>query len=572
MQSRLRLGPAGADAAARFAAELSTAQRRHDLRAAAVAATALGADDGNAYLRLAELARGTGTTDVAATVDTREPPTVAISDVAALLRDTEAHTRMMLLEFRVDGLTLWAADRSSGELDPRWQAPWSEVCRQLPGYRQKQLFQLAGGVGDAPVRRAEWVRTVTAAIDTIAPLADAPLVVVGAPPQWQLLTDAQHLAVSKLHPAATVPAAGDRTRLTRFAHAVMATVPRPEGYDVVVCRVDARTGVAAPQRQTVLPPEVVDASRPREAQIAVYGSGQGDAVVVPLIRAGADLTDPAAAVSTAVLKLAAGERGVLTVRQEEPGRVELLHSGAAPHPPAWADLVGDLETLCQVGPGTPVDVVITIELGESRIAAGTVSARLATAQRLITEMTGLAHGALRVGVVGYGDHDPRDGIVEMRTAPLGDPDLALDALIDMAAEPAHNDLAAPLEDALDVVADMSWRRAARKVLLVLAGRPPHPPVQRMYLAACPARLRLPAVVSTLPDGLTVVPVLSGPAVGPDSSFGRAGREWSDEAWPMLTGRLPVMSVESYPELIAELLNPRGNRQRLRLALSEPLPS
>ncbi|WP_250030735.1 hypothetical protein [Paractinoplanes maris] len=557
LRSRLRLGPPGPAAAAAFGERLSSAQRAYDLRAAAMAGVST------------RLARGQGDEPPQA-LDAAARDTVAVDDLGRRLRDTEAHSRLMLLDIRLDGLTLWSAPPGAARLDPVWSAGWREVCPELPGHHEKRLFQLAGGVGDTPVRRAEWRRSCGAALDALAPRAEDPLILVLPPAGWRLLQTMAAVARDRLHPAAEVPAVGDAEALHRFAVAVRARIPRPEGYDVLLGRYDPAARTVRPHRQRLFAPEVVAA--PREAEVTVYGAG--DAVVLPVLRSGAALDDPAAGVTTVVLKLAPGERAVVTARQAGPGHVELTHPATVDDPPAWADLAGDLDALGDGDRRTPLDVALTVELGEPATARGVVAARLDHARRLVEQLTAAVPepGRLRLGVVGYTDHQPANGSVQTTSAPLGAPAAAAGTLAGLRAATAHNDLCAPLEDALSVAGAMTWRPTSRKLLIVLAGRPPHPGTQRHYLPRCPAHLDPADAAATLPAGISVLTVLTGPALDPVTPPGRAGRDWADEVWPRLSARMPIMSEQGGHDLVDEFLTAAPDRRRLRLALTEALPS
>ncbi|MBU2664381.1 hypothetical protein KOI35_12830 [Actinoplanes bogorensis] len=560
----LRLGPAGASARSTFETALGQRQRAYDLAAAARAAGHLDADATAGYGRLAVNARPAGPDpETEMTVDSvaPEPATVAIPDVAAKLRETEAHSRLSVLEINVRGLTLWTARRDPDVLDFTWSADWPGLCDQVPKYPGKQMFQLAGGVGEIPVDRAVWHAAVQRAVTHVAGLVRHPLLLVEPPPGWVLLEHVARAAREQLAPAAVVPAQPGETELAALVHRLMTLVPRPEGYDVLLAQYDphGRTLVARPR--PVLPVEVVEPGRTRETTLVVHGTAAGE-TVVPVLRHGAD---PGEAAAVLVLPLTTGQRATITVRQPGPGVVELSHPTALPAAPAWGELAADLPALLATDTADPVDVVLAIELGGRRSDPGSTATRVAAARELTGWLRAHARGrwSLRVGVVGYGEHTHLGPEPRLDEHELGDPDRADAAIAELRGEPAQLDAAAPLEDALVAVARQPWRTEARKVVVTVASRPPYPPQQQSMLPRCPARLRLSDVVASLPAGAQVAPLVIGAGPAPGS--------WAEQAWTQLSRHRPADSGPAGIALLSSLLLPAGPGRRLRLALADPLP-
>ena len=86
---------------------------------------------------------------------------------------------------------------------------------------------------------------------------------------------------------------------------------------------------------------------------------------------------------------------------------------------------------------------------------------------------------LRVGLVGYRDHSPgvdEGGPIADRRdlAPIDD---TFVSTLGWTATGHHDDVGAPLEDALAEAATMAWRDCAQRRVLVMGVRAPHPPEQ-----------------------------------------------------------------------------------------------
>jgi hypothetical protein len=144
-------------------------------------------------------------------------------------------------------------------------------------------------------------------------------------------------------------------------------------------------------------------------------------------------------------------------------------------------------------PGGPAkeghDLVLLVELGGSREQ---VAARVQLATELVSAIPAdITWADTKVGVLGYRDHFGRH-----RVDVIDNPDRADEALVVGCAVSAPavarsvfrrpalwravqvgDNHAAPVEEALAVIAGPGWRwrQGARHVLVVIGGRPPHPP-------------------------------------------------------------------------------------------------
>ncbi|GLW35168.1 hypothetical protein Areg01_81040 [Actinoplanes regularis] len=569
--STVRAGSLSAARQTAFDTALTRARQEYDLRAATVAGVALDPDPRVGYARLVKYVR-TGPGDGRPRHVAKESKTVTLIGMVDALRDTEAHTRMSFLEVDVRGLTLSTATDSIPDLAPVWSRLWNQVCAEVPGHHEKQLFQLAGGVGRAPVSRTAWRAAVAEALDQLAAHVVRPLILVEPPAGWVLLEQAARAALRRLAPDLTLPWQSSLTDLNRLSAHLMAGVPRPEGYDVLLGW-PGTTGIAEARPQRVLPRAVVAPGDTRSEQVVVYGPPHGSETLVPVVRHGADPADPAAVVDVAALTLGPGEQAMLTVRQEGPGTVRIVHPAARPGRAAWAS-AAHLEDLLRLDESrTEVDVLVTVELGQPVGQNGSVSDRLGVARTVVGDLARMAGrtASVRAAVVGYGDHLRRGLDVDLVQQGLGDPRDALARLAEMRPLMAARGLTAPLEEALAVAVGLDWRPAARKVIVVLAGRPAHPAQQKPSLIKCLADLDLDRLVAALPPGAEIIPALTGPAAERGGPGGRAGGGWADEVWALLSPRTPVMSAPHLQEVLEQLLAPDEEPINLRLALGEPVP-
>jgi hypothetical protein len=550
LRSVHRLGVAGAAQRAIFDGQLAEACRAYDLRAVAAAAVYAGPAYADAYLRLARHVRG-GAPDG----DVPAPPpdrrvTVTMPVLTERMRGADLADGFLFVEVGAAALTVWHADGGVGDPPIVSSQRWHEICPALSGYRQVQLFQLAGGLGAGRVSRAVWRDAVAGAVATIAATLTRPVVLVDGPDGLVLLHDVVAAVRDRIDVVATIPAQPDARALGLLAQHLMSGIARLEGYDVLVARYGhAGTGLRL-DRRPVFPPAQLAAGQARETTVVVHGPPGGGDTVVPIVRHDADTTGPAAAVL--VLPLAAGERAELVVRQTGPGAIEVGHPGGRRDDSVWAG-AGDLARYGRPG---QLDVVITVELGEPADGPGVVRERVLTARRLLDQIAH-AHADARIAVIGYRDHDLSRGGVKLLTGPLGPVADATGQLLGMSPTAASYDFVAPLEEALAAAGDLAWRGPAQKILIMLAGRPPHPPEESQYLLRCPLGVRLPEAVATLPAGLTSLAVLTGPAADPLTRAGKAARTWAEQAWADLTPRTPLMTAQQVHDVLDELLAAAG---------------
>jgi hypothetical protein len=221
-----------------------------------------------------------------------------------------------------------------------------------------------------------------------------------------------------------------------------------------------------------------------------------------------------------------------------------------------------------------LDLVLLIELGGDE---ATVARRVKLAQEVIdTVRPPVLRLPLRVAVLGYRDHS-----VKHRPDAINVPDLAHEALVvgcglsrpgsarklleDIeqwrAVEIQHYH-AAPIEDALEMLADPAWKweESAKHVLLTIGSRPPHPPKQGSdRMLPCRGCSPWQESLAWLRDGLGVecFAVLDRPAAS----------GYAEDAWRLLAsrGRYGAQSVTA-GRLAADLTaSARASAAEVRLA-------
>ncbi|MFI1167555.1 hypothetical protein ACH4UM_29130 [Streptomyces sp. NPDC020801] len=247
------------------------------------------------------------------------------------------------------------------------------------------------------------------------------------------------------------------------------------------------------------------------------------------------------------LELPPGSRTTLCYALRGLGRVELRHDG--PHEPEtspWTALASG--TPRQLSRPRPVDLVVAVEVAGPQADGGTaVEERLQEAAAVVTAVQDAVgvEETLRVGLIGYRDHDPLDrpgdrGPVVRRLGMSAAPDAAL-ALASWRPRPLRHDFATGLEH---VPRELSawrplWRADSHRVLLVVGSRPPHPrarPPRVLRRGAavriCPDRLDWQAELDAVRhyDGVACVAVVDEPAWMDDLQGEPHLAHWADHAW------------------------------------------
>jgi hypothetical protein len=574
LSSPLRLGRATGRELHDFDADLLERQQQWDIDAAWRASVGMAPAEEAAFGLLMSVVRGELTRPPAprrTQVPAEDEPTVTAEVLADVLRGTAAYRQLSLIEVGPAGLALWGASGASPEVGVLWSHSWPQVCPWVSTDPDAQRFQLAGGIGRMrPIGPQEWQRHVEDALEQIARHLLEPVLLVRPTPGWPLLDQAVHAVRARFAPRAELPSIPQQPALSRMVAEIMAAVPHPEGYDVLLARRDPRTGEMTVARQELFPSVVLAPGEERKTRLVVYGSPTGAPVVLPVVHHDAEAPATAVGVTSAVLHLAPGEQAVVDAYQDGPGRIRLEHPAAVDEPRPWQHFAPHLPELLHTGGADAlVDLAITVELGGDQQTRDDVNARIEAARALISALSAHADDApsLQVAVVGYGDHHYQVGWKSV-VQPLGAPGAALARMEDWRAASRNGDLVAPLEDALDVVARLRWRPGSRRFAALFAGRPPHVPPGRGRLRPCDNQLDVRTVARQLRElrDVELFPVLTPPRW--DSRREREAQLWADEIWPELASAGPFADVAACADALRARIQPSGLGDRVRLAVAD----
>ncbi|WP_157429647.1 hypothetical protein [Actinomadura oligospora] len=446
----------------------------------------------------------------------------------------DAHSPV-LIDVGADGVSVMVVrpDAVDGPSDPwsREDHAWERlVGSHLASGAAERTFQLAGGLHD--VDRARLTEALDLGLARIAERLPAGVttVLVDSAPGWAV----PGLTVSRLEllrPDARVVRIG-RPAVDELADAV-ARLPLRAPYWLVGAQFDG------PSAQPVLVPLFPAGSTSGQEAVVRVARGPGGAdndVVLAVVAAPefpAMLYDPRP-VSVLATRL---PRGVLSLRAtlDGPGRVRWPDLPDVRPDPRPLDQLYAHTRACPA-PAAAVDVLCAIELGGPPVPAAARRDLLTGTLELVSADLGERAG---VSVRGYREHsfelgEERDAVVEGVWD--ADPDRALDAFaaLERRMQPYQSD-AAPLEDALaEIVEFLERQRDARgwlnemhhppyRVLVVLAGRPPHPRGQgqdplRELAQPCPRKDDWRAAADALHRfGVRLVTVLDG-STDPDREY------------------------------------------------------
>jgi hypothetical protein len=335
-------------------------------------------------------------------------------------------------------------------------------------------------------------------------------VLVRRPLRWPVLDAALRQARALLRPVGEVVVAGSAGGLADVVADVASQAPLRYGYDLVLVHVDQDSraveikphrlfpaGAAVrPGAETTVPVEVAAVPGHAEEWLALP--------VVATRGPARNLRDPAVLgenrplVTMAAMDGAATGTTTLRVSLLGPGKLavratpRLLSEGRvrADWPAMISGLPERLPPKNRAAEGG-LDLVLLVELGGDH---QTVAARVRLARAVVEAFRGAP--AVRIALAGYRDHFGRH-----RLDAINDPDQEAEALVvgcgltapgraqtlfREAARwkevPIGDNNAAPIEDALEMIAGSAWgwRQQARHVLLVVGARPPHPHKEGPY--------------------------------------------------------------------------------------------
>jgi len=330
--------------------------------------------------------------------------------------------------------------------------------------------------------------------------------------RWPVLDAAFDCASAMLRPVARVVIRSDAGDLAEVVSDIARQAPLRHAYDLVLAGLGTHRGMPGASE---VPVEIVSRELFAAGQAALPGhapSANVPVVAAPryaaatlalpvVVRHGADAhwRDPVALPDERpLLAMAAVSGGTsdpvnLRATLVGPGLIEfaaapwLLPASAAP---AWPALMGEVPTsLPSVGqPLSGVDLVLLVELGGDE---QTVAARVRLARGVVDALRGEAE-SVRIAVLGYRDHFGKHNvdvigipdeehealIVGHGLRPAPEARAVFDRIDRWQAVPVGDYYAAPIEDALQLIAaaeeEWGWSRTGRHVLLLIGGRPPHP--------------------------------------------------------------------------------------------------
>jgi hypothetical protein len=421
--------------------------------------------------------------------------------------------------------------------------PWTELLPSLPPDDDLRRLLMAGYVGvrddaDTPAPAALRAAVHEAVEATLNRLLDAAANLVARRPAngrgetaarrvdtvlvrrtycWPVLDAVIAEAREILRPVAEIVTRARGEDLADVVERVSAQAPLRYACDLVLAAVDGRTRAVSVEPQELFPAGA--AALPADAA-AVLPAGPKPAT----LRVAAVQRHAPSRVALPVVARRSGDADYRDLRTLEhrrplvamsvldgafPGPVELTMTLVRPmdlkinaDPPKirpveavanWPVLLGRLPAGLpaddEPGAGS-LDLVLLIELGGDE---ATVARRVKLAQEVIDTVRPGMRMPLRVAVLGYRDHSPKH-----RSDAINVPDLAQEALVvgcglsrpgsarklledieQWRGVEIHHYHAAPIEDALEMLADPAWKweESAKHVLLTIGSRPPHPPKQ-----------------------------------------------------------------------------------------------
>ncbi|GAA0930198.1 hypothetical protein [Streptomyces thermoalcalitolerans] len=434
------------------------------------------------------------------------------------------------------------------------ESSWTELppaSRELPRKRPQRLFLLAGGgdettAGVGAALRASLGAFVRAAYRD----GTEPLVLAVRAAGWQPLERAAEEVRTE---------SGALLCLRLPAHWPMtpddlvAELPLRTTVWLAAAHVDGGSGTVDLVRRPLFP-----AGSRVDDRVAT-----GPVVRVPVAAPppGATTGESAAAVVTGLdeqasrwrslridrLELPPGSRTTLCYSLHQGHRVELRYDGRhEPESTSWAALASG--TPRRLSRPCPVDLVVAVEIaGPQADGGGAVEERLQEATAVVTAVHDAVGGddTLRVGLIGYRDHDPlhrpRDHApVVHRVGPCPAPDAAR-ALRAWRPHPLRHDFATGLEHVPRELSEWRhlWRAGSHRVLLVVGSRPPYPharPPRVVRRGApvriCPDRLDWRAELDAARhyEGIACVAVVDEPAWMDDPQGEPHLARWAEQAW------------------------------------------
>ncbi|WP_194293029.1 hypothetical protein [Streptomyces smaragdinus] len=449
------------------------------------------------------------------------------------------------------------------------EALWTDLVPALDPDGAVCRFQLAGGVGTAkPVDRPEFDEAVRHWLRTALPGAcrrpgSAPVALLLGGARWVLLDRAADVVRETcsvgVETRAAPPAAGESAAAR--ARAVLRTAPLRAPHTLLLAgagpAADSHVPVTLEHRVLFEAGLRLSPGETRTVTVTVHGGPPAAAdpagplpVVLPLLAGRYGPGQPGAAlIGLAHTELPALGSRELTFVLRGPGEIEVYAGGSAlPTAPGVRD--ADLDELTRRVPTRlrrpkPLELICAVEM--SGPDAAEIAERVRFTDELIRtleERPG-AGGGVRVGVIGYYHHDPRNAHQPVRRHTLSmapaAPRLARRYLRRLRQEIRPREgLTSSLEDALHnatVLTAQGPGRPVGRVLLLIGRRPPAPPVQQGLMPACPRGLDWREQLRVLHRRDVRVAVRADPPA-PEAG-GTAGRaqvhQYISRSWHELTG-------------------------------------
>ena len=423
---------------------------------------------------------------------------------------------------------------------------WSTAT--VSGDPVRRRFQLAGGVGAAPVDRHAFDTALEAALPR---LDDGECVLVGPVPGWTLLDRAQDVVRRAGKVAVSITAGPAPFDLGDVVATALRVAPLPCDYDVLLQRLDPSDGtVEVVTKRLFAAGTRGDFGKPRPVRrLTVHGSPVGNAsALVPVVAR----TDPDPARWRVLVmgrtNLKPGENVQVEFTLTELDRVEVSRADGVAVVPTGPVRLGELLASVpdRISLAPPLDVVCAVELCG---APDAVHRRLACVDRLLelVEKRHMQPSTVRFGVLGYLDHRDRPTQAYetepalVGTGALGSADAARTQLRTWHGRPSLRDSATAVEDALAKVVGTRWNAApaAQRVLVLVGRRPPSVAASGGGgpIAVCPDGTDWEAVARRLcADRVRIVGVLEpSPPVGYGGADGDAIGAYARWTWQQLVG-------------------------------------
>ncbi|KOX03398.1 hypothetical protein ADK65_07615 [Streptomyces sp. NRRL B-1140] len=524
-------------------------------------------------------------------------------DGAEFLDDLFARRIMELLfiEFTPDEVNVIKVAVGEGGLPRQADAgsmQWPSLAPMIDSRDRIRRFQLAGGIGTLPpVSRRQFDTTVLHWLKAYIPPSYEQSVVLLTPRTGWVLLERAAAAVrtaytlrAELGRGSAVDADGTTSQAVRE---VLRTAPLLADHTLVLARADRSTGAVLTHSHVLFPAgRRLRRGETAVADVTVHGGVTGAEPVRLPVFAGRPAADGTGAEPLTVHEVTVAALSQVRLRfvLRGPGEVELVTpqegSAHAPRRPAAVDVPALLTRLPHRILRPPrLEVFLTVEL--SGADRDETQERLAFARDLLTTLSGqdASGAAIRTGAIGHYDHEIHEnGYTSRRTlllppVPAGPAPAALTALAGWRPARREQDMASSLEDALRAVlllvgAATGSSEDVRRVLLIVARRPPGQPRQHGIIPACPLGADWRAELGRLRSAGVKVMTRADPQTGPPPQDhpGIAARRYTDAAWAELSAEGTFRPGQDSAADVAQALVPpwRLEGPPCRLAFATPL--